>query len=63
MDAHTTDRSFGLRLESEQITRRQVCMITEPLSLTDDAVITGFGSLPPFHRIFRRRRVDPARLI
>jgi hypothetical protein len=44
MDAHTRDRSFGLRLKSEQITRRQVCLITEPLSLTDDAVITGFGS-------------------
>jgi hypothetical protein len=45
MDNHTTDRSFGLRLECEQITRRQVCMIIEPLSLTDDAVMAGLGSV------------------
>jgi hypothetical protein len=57
MDTHTTDRSFGLRLECEQITRRQVCMIIEPLSLTDDAVMAGLGSLPSLHRIFRRHRI------
>jgi hypothetical protein len=45
MDTHTTDRSLGLRLECEQITRRQVCMIIEPLSLTDDAVMAGLGSV------------------
>ena len=58
MDTHTTDRSSGLRLECEQITRRQVCMIIEPLSLTDDTVMAGSGSLPPSHRIFRRHRIE-----
>ena len=58
MDTHTTDRSLGLRLECEQITRRQVCVIIEPLSLTDDTVMAGLGSLPPLHRIFRRHRIE-----
>ena len=58
MDTHTTDRSFGLRLEYEQITRRKVCVIIEPLSLTDDTVMAGLGSLPPLHRIFRRHRIE-----
>ena len=57
MDTHTTDRSLGLRLECEQITRQKVCVIIEPLSLTDDTVMAGLGSLPPLHLTFRRHRI------